>query len=77
MHKGSAGFGVWWLITCRGILETLDDGRLAGSIRADELVRVDCDPVRQVRVRQLSDGGGVGREVWTASDDSVVRRYLY
>ena len=48
-----------------------------GSIRADELVGVDCDPVRQVKVRQFGESAGAGQEIWTASDDSVVRRYTY
>lgn len=47
-----------------------------GSIEADELAGVDCDPVRQVRVRPLNGGVGAGREIWTASDDGVVRQYL-
>ena len=34
---------------------------------AAELIGVDCDPVRNIRVR--------GREIWSASDDGVVRRY--
>ncbi|RDB18148.1 Proteasomal ATPase-associated factor 1 [Hypsizygus marmoreus] len=38
------------------------------AVRA-ELVGGDCDPVRNVRVR--------GREVWSAGDDAVVRRYLF
>ena len=34
---------------------------------AAELIGVDCDPVRNIRVR--------GGEIWSASDDGVVRRY--
>ncbi|TFK37257.1 WD40-repeat-containing domain protein [Crucibulum laeve] len=33
-----------------------------------ELIGADCDPVRNVHAR--------GQEVWTASDDGIVRRYL-
>ncbi|KAJ6500847.1 WD40-repeat-containing domain protein [Mycena sanguinolenta] len=32
-----------------------------------ELVGTDCDPVRRIRV--------AGRDVWTAADDGIVRRY--
>jgi proteasomal ATPase-associated factor 1 len=43
-----------------------------------ELVGVDCDPVANIRVvRADADGdGGQEEEVWTASDDGVVRRYI-
>lgn len=41
-----------------------------GSVQADELIGVDCDPVRNVRVSGGSD-------IWLSSDDSVVRRYAY
>ncbi|EAU87447.2 hypothetical protein CC1G_02206 [Coprinopsis cinerea okayama7 len=44
-----------------------------GSFVVDELVGVDCDPVRSVRVRNQADGD----EVWLASDDGVVRRYRH
>ena len=36
-----------------------------------ELVGVDCDPVRNITVR---DSNG-RKDVWSASDDGVVRRY--
>ncbi|KIJ98347.1 hypothetical protein K443DRAFT_680870 [Laccaria amethystina LaAM-08-1] len=35
---------------------------------AAELIGVDCDPVRNIRVR--------GGEIWSASDDGIVRRYI-
>jgi proteasomal ATPase-associated factor 1 len=41
-----------------------------GRVQADELIGVDCDPVRNVRVLSGSD-------IWMSSDDSVVRRYAY
>ncbi|KAJ3508057.1 hypothetical protein NMY22_g16734 [Coprinellus aureogranulatus] len=41
-----------------------------GSVQADELIGVDCDPVRNVRVLG-------GNDIWLSSDDSVVRRYAY
>ncbi|KAJ3506393.1 hypothetical protein NMY22_g17266 [Coprinellus aureogranulatus] len=41
-----------------------------GSVQADELIGVDCDPVRNVRVLGRND-------IWLSSDDSVVRRYAY
>ncbi|KAF9442568.1 WD40 repeat-like protein [Macrolepiota fuliginosa MF-IS2] len=34
-----------------------------------ELIGVDCDPVQSVRVRNKS-------EIWSASDDAIVRRYI-
>ena len=38
-----------------------------------ELVGADCDPVRNITLR---DNNG-RREVWSASDDGIVRRYIY
>lgn len=38
-----------------------------------ELIGVDCDPVRNIRVRARSSKVV---EVWTASDDAIVRRYV-
>ena len=38
-----------------------------------ELVGADCDPVRNIGLRD-NDGR---REVWSASDDGIVRRYIY
>jgi len=35
-----------------------------------ELVGVDCDAVRCLKVR-----GEGGKDIWTAGDDGVVRRY--
>ncbi|KAF5353356.1 hypothetical protein D9756_007802 [Leucocoprinus leucothites] len=43
-----------------------------------ELIGVDCDPVRNIRVR-AGEGAGdhqLNSEVWTASDDAIVRRYI-
>lgn len=43
-----------------------------------ELIGVDCDPVRNIRVR--AGGGGDNNrllQVWTASDDAIVRRYVF
>lgn len=37
-----------------------------------ELIGVDCDPVASIRVRAAEKR----TEVWTASDDAVVRRYV-
>jgi proteasomal ATPase-associated factor 1 len=39
-----------------------------------ELIGVDCDPVGNIRVVRDEDGGR--EEVWTASDDGIVRRYI-
>jgi len=39
---------------------------------AAELIGVDCDPVRQVKVR----GTNRKMEIWSASDDAIVRKYL-
>ena len=39
-----------------------------GPVIRAELVGTDCDAVRFVRV--------VGRDVWSASDDGAVRRYV-
>jgi proteasomal ATPase-associated factor 1 len=43
------------------------------SVRA-ELVGPDCDPVKNVVVRSAPEGRRM--ELWTSSDDSIVRRYL-
>ena len=38
-----------------------------------ELVGADCDPVRNISLRNNNGR----REVWSASDDGIVRRYIY
>ncbi|KAH6873981.1 WD40-repeat-containing domain protein [Coprinopsis sp. MPI-PUGE-AT-0042] len=43
-----------------------------GTVMAEELIGVDCDPVRNVRVRRHA---GKQEEIWLSSDDGVVRRY--
>ena len=43
-----------------------------GPAVSAELVGVDCDPVRNITLRNI-DGR---REVWSASDDGIVRRYI-
>lgn len=43
--------------------------RPEGPVVQAELVGTDCDAVRAVRT------GGLLGEVWTASDDGIVRRY--
>lgn len=48
-----------------------------GTISADELIGVDCDPVRQVRVLSGGIEGQDDHEIWLSSDDSIVRRYIY
>lgn len=45
-----------------------------GPIVTTELVGVDCDAVRHIKSRRNTDGRA---EVWTASDDCVIRRYVY
>jgi hypothetical protein len=42
-----------------------------------ELVDGECDPVRCLKAREVSNAGAVGRrlEVWSAADDAIVRRY--
>jgi proteasomal ATPase-associated factor 1 len=42
-----------------------------------ELVGVDCDPVKSIRVRGGGVTGNTEMEVWTASDDAIVRRYVF
>ncbi|KAF7353907.1 WD40 repeat-like protein [Mycena venus] len=57
------------------LLVSTDDGLpFVARISADqparveaELIGADCDPVRSIRV--------VGRDIWSAADDGVVRRY--
>ncbi|KAF5326507.1 hypothetical protein D9611_000518 [Ephemerocybe angulata] len=44
-----------------------------GTIQVDELIGVDCDPVRHVRVLGEVEQGGI----WLSSDDSIIRRYAY
>ena len=44
-----------------------------GPAVSAELVGADCDPVRNITLR---DNNG-RREVWSASDDRIVRRYIY
>lgn len=44
-----------------------------GVVVTIELSGGDCDPVRSIKVTDDENGG---REVWTAGDDAVVRRYL-
>ncbi|KAJ7494298.1 WD40-repeat-containing domain protein [Mycena galericulata] len=58
----------------RTLLVSTDDGLpfiariAAGPVRVvAELVGADCDPVRSISV--------VGRDVWSAADDGVVRKY--
>ncbi|KXN87837.1 Proteasomal ATPase-associated factor 1 [Leucoagaricus sp. SymC.cos] len=41
-----------------------------------ELIGVDCDPVRNIRVRAGSGDYRKKLEVWSASDDAIVRRYI-
>ncbi|KAF5329606.1 hypothetical protein D9619_009407 [Psilocybe cf. subviscida] len=43
------------------------------AVRA-ELVGPDCDPVKNVVVRSATEGGRL--ELWSSSDDSIVRRYV-
>lgn len=43
------------------------------TVRA-ELVGPDCDPVKKVIVRSTPEGGNM--ELWSSSDDSIVRRYI-
>ncbi|KAF8153750.1 WD40-repeat-containing domain protein [Crassisporium funariophilum] len=43
-----------------------------GPAVSAELVGVDCDPVRRIRVRDNSGR----KEIWSASDDGIVRRYV-
>ena len=43
-----------------------------GPMVRAELVGTDCDPVKSVRVRTGEDR----REVWSAGNDAIVRRYL-
>lgn len=43
-----------------------------GPMVSAELVGVDCDPVRNIKARL----NGNNMEVWSASDDGVVRRYV-
>ncbi|PPQ99585.1 hypothetical protein CVT24_005164 [Panaeolus cyanescens] len=45
-----------------------------GPMVAAELVGVDCDAVRHIRARRTVEGR---TEIWTASDDCVIRRYVY
>lgn len=40
-----------------------------------ELVGIDCDPVGNIRVVK-GDSDDQEEEVWTASDDGIVRRYI-
>ncbi|KAJ7142104.1 WD40-repeat-containing domain protein [Mycena crocata] len=54
------------------LVVSTDDGlpfvaRIADPQVEAELVGADCDPVRSIRV--------VGRELWSAADDGIVRRY--
>ncbi|KAF8815255.1 WD40 repeat-like protein [Phlegmacium glaucopus] len=44
-----------------------------GPAVSAELVGGDCDPVRNITIR---DNNG-RKEVWSASDDGIVRRYIY
>ena len=44
-----------------------------GPAVSAELVGADCDPVRNITLR---DNNG-RKEVWSASDDGIVRRYIY
>ena len=44
-----------------------------GPAVSAELVGADCDPVRNITLRD-NDGR---KEVWSASDDGIVRRYIY
>ena len=69
------------LLSPRGLAVATSDGLpfiatldVDGAIRTEELIGVDCDPVRHIRVREGADRS---REVWMASDDSIVRRYEY
>jgi proteasomal ATPase-associated factor 1 len=43
-----------------------------GPMVSAELVGVDCDPVRNLKARL----NGNNMEVWSASDDGIVRRYV-
>lgn len=59
-----------------GLAVATDDGlpyiadvRPEGPSVHAELVGTDCDPVRSIRVRSA------GKEVWTAGDDGIVRKY--
>lgn len=44
-----------------------------GPAVSGELVGADCDPVRNITIR---DNSGQ-KEIWSASDDGIVRRYIY
>lgn len=44
-----------------------------GPAVSAELVGADCDPVRNITVRD----NNCRKEVWSASDDGIVRRYIY
>lgn len=44
-----------------------------GPAVAAELVGADCDPVRNITLRNNNGR----RETWSASDDGIVRRYIY
>jgi proteasomal ATPase-associated factor 1 len=46
------------------IADVLPEGPMVNA----ELVGADCDPVRNLKVRL--------RDVWSASDDGIVRRYV-
>ena len=51
------------------VADVVPEGPAVGA----ELVDGECDPVRCVRVRK----GGDGRlEIWSATDDAIVRRYF-
>jgi proteasomal ATPase-associated factor 1 len=56
------------------VADMVPEGPAVGA----ELVDGECDPVRCVRVREIStvSAGGRRLEVWSAADDAVVRRYL-
>jgi proteasomal ATPase-associated factor 1 len=59
------------------VADVIPEGPSVGA----ELVDGECDPVRYVRVREVDgrqglDVGMGGLEIWSAADDTVVRRYL-
>ena len=64
----SAGAGVGLAIATEDGLPYVADVSPNGPVVRAELVGADCDAVRFVRV--------VGRGVWSASDDGIVRRYV-
>jgi proteasomal ATPase-associated factor 1 len=70
-HGGGAGVGLA-VATADG-LPYVASVVPEGPAVAAELVGVDCDPVRKVAVRLE----GNRTDVWSASDDGIVRRYVF